>query len=508
LANTPLEDIEHDLPWSKLDEDELNLAASSARGDHDYTGRVDRRSEEKTLKQLERFFISGELPNRENITLIFLNALFGTLHVVHVLELNEVHARDWRANLSIKTPMNAEELIQAVKDLRLEQGIAPGRTKITDLVVCGKTLPSSRFPTKHWEHVTDTLPNTTDNAHEDEILPFKFVALGNRFRHSALAKACMCNFPLLDEAKMAAMSANVEHSPIADTSFVLQPAPRRTPIPGVECLYELPQDAPTSHLPRSESLHNLPKTQSSQALPSSSSAGFDCVKSFVGLKDQLSGYRSPSPERAIGQVQIKELIITQHPESNSHGSDHEPRLRNKYIAPTSVRHDLVVQKSDVAQSSQSLVQPSRSEIVKTSKTKTPVRQRITAGRSEVPRDKRPSLRSIKTSGSDTAFGNHPVVKPGKPAAVGPIAPVIIKESSFDKRINACHSPAPSDQNPELLRTAEAVFEKNPMTRAGREPFMLSRSCPLPIAQPTSVLVNSPSKMPHSPRLASELPVGS
>jgi hypothetical protein len=184
--------------WTPLDESKLFLDAISERGDFDFTGRVDRTAEEETAKHLEEFFSTGYLPDR--VPLVLLNALFGTLHVIHALEINTAQLRDWRSNFPIPVPQDADGLIQTVRDMRLNHSIAPERTKIVDLLVRGITIDGrARVNTSAFDHLTDTLLNTADNAHEDDLMSVRFIALGEKHRPTAVAQSLMYNFPLINE---------------------------------------------------------------------------------------------------------------------------------------------------------------------------------------------------------------------------------------------------------------------------------------------------------------------
>jgi hypothetical protein len=352
--NTPLEHFEWpQKAWSPIDEAEIRLASISERGDFDYTGRVNRVADNQLAQQLEDYFMTGVLP--DTIGLVFLNALFGSLHVIHVLESNDAKLRDWRSNFTVRIPRDADGLIQAVRDMRIEHSIAPERTKIVDLLVCGLSLGGrNRMNTTHFDHLTDTLQNMTDNAHEDDLLPVRFIALAHKYRHSLVARSCMYNFPPLDEEQVRKIA-----------------------------------------LSRNNSLHNLPPP----AL-----IGFDCVKSFEGLRDQLDWTESRPPAK-----------------------------------------------------------DSKVKVV-----------------------------------HDSGYETH--------AATGGSKGKCVEESGYE-------SPPP-ELEPVCLLTTESLFANNPSTKAGREPYLLSRSVPVPDLQPSPnraltppESATTPLKAPLFPRRASELPTG-
>lgn len=204
LKNKPLPD-QQELPWSGVDELSIEIAAVSDRGDYEYTGRVSRTDEDDIALQIEGFLRTGELPSPQDVNLAFLNGLFGTLHVIHVLASREARKREWRNNVAADMPKDADSLLQAVRDMRLHHSIGPERTKISDLLVCGITGNDARSDTSHLDHLTDTLLEFADNCHENEMLPYRFIALAHKYWQFRIPDSNMYIFPEIDEAKVIEM---------------------------------------------------------------------------------------------------------------------------------------------------------------------------------------------------------------------------------------------------------------------------------------------------------------
>ena len=81
----------------------LRFAALKDRGDYDYTGRFDRLTEEQITKEVEQYLQHGTQPRF--VTLPFLNALFGTLHIAHILGLKSDIAFDLESHSLPEIPL-------------------------------------------------------------------------------------------------------------------------------------------------------------------------------------------------------------------------------------------------------------------------------------------------------------------------------------------------------------------------------------------------------------------
>jgi hypothetical protein len=311
--NTPLAESEFPMkPWSPLDEQLLRLAAISERGDFDYTGRVDRRIDDQIAKDLETFFMTGALPDK--VGLVLLNALFGTLHVIHVLETNAANRSDWRTNMNTPIPLNAEGLIRVVRDMRLEHSIAPERTKIVDLLVCDKTLNGrTRVSTKEFDHLTDTLQNTTDNAHEDDLVPVRFIALGHKYRHTIVAQSCTYNFPRVNEAQLKRKVISGDNAPV--TAAVVDGVSFDA-VKSFEGLQDQ-LDVHDSHLAAAKLGHRKSFEHFRHVLngdgTSTSKSGFHYSKSYEAFRSLMDGFESPLPEEEPTYFLTTDSISARYP---------------------------------------------------------------------------------------------------------------------------------------------------------------------------------------------------
>jgi hypothetical protein len=318
--NTPLAETEFPMePWSPLDEQMLRLAAISDRGDFDYTGRVDRKADDQIEKDLEMFFQTGVLP--EKVSLALLNSLFGTLHALHVFETNAVMRHDWKTRMPTPIPLDADSLIQVVRIMRLEHSIAPERTKIVDLLVCGITLHGqTRISTNEFDHLTDTLQNTADNAHEDDLVPVRFIALGHRYRHTVVAQSCMYNFPRVNEAQVKKVVASgncafdVFSPPAVNGNVGFDVVKSFEAIRNQLDISKAPLVSASGGLGARKSFEYsrdvFDGDDSSQFEP-----GFHYSKSYEAFRTLMDGFESPTPEAAPTYLLTTDAIFAQNPDT-------------------------------------------------------------------------------------------------------------------------------------------------------------------------------------------------
>jgi hypothetical protein len=417
--NKPLAESEFPMKaWTLLDEDELLLDAISERGDFDFTGRVDRTTEEETAKQLEEFFLTGYLPDK--VPLVLLNALFGTLHVVHAFEINNAQLRDWRSNFPIPVPQDADGLIQTVRNMRLNHSIAPERTKIVDLLVRGITIDGrSRVNTSIFDHLTDTLLNTADNAHEDDLMSVRFIALGEKHRPTAVAQSMLYNFPLINED-------HVKKSVYQYTNNLGGTAPPVTRVPSVMA----------------------------------NTFSFDCVKSFEALREQLDDMTLPPVETEFRSPPVK--TKSKIPREKTSFFDPLPQSR---IGPDNGKHINAFYDSLDGYSC------------------------------------RPVDSGCGTPPPKVGFIEHPT----PPRTESNTSK---SRDAFRNPMDGFDSPEP-EAEPSILLSTESIFARNPATKAGREPYLLSHTVPMPDLRPSLDQVASPKKgnATRFPRRASELPTG-